>query len=150
MNSFSLTARTTEVILATFALMVVGFICSCSISVPGEKLAPVTSDAIQMVPGSLKVTVVEYHRNLISQDHIRVVGTVVNLTGQSVQGAYLSCTLHDQNGSPTAFGESHVSPTYLAANATGTFEFVGMLKNKKKLSATWLVCQSRLSSAYNK
>ncbi|MDR0548587.1 MAG: FxLYD domain-containing protein [Deltaproteobacteria bacterium] len=114
--------------------------CSSAIYVPGETLAPTDEDIAELGPGSLKVEVAAYQWILINGGvHVRVLGTVVNNTGQSLQSVTLNGVLHDQNGSPIAFGSSYVYPAYLAPGAQGTFEFVGLNKRERGLKHTRLV-----------
>ncbi|MDR2140873.1 MAG: FxLYD domain-containing protein [Deltaproteobacteria bacterium] len=117
--------------------------CSSAIYVPGETLAPTEEDIAELAPGSLRVEVVAYQWALINGGtHIKVLGTVVNNTGQRLHSVTLMGTLHDQNGKPIAFGSSYIYPSYLAPGAKGTFEFVGLTKKEKGIKHTRLVTNS--------
>lgn len=121
--------------------------CSSLLSVPGDKYPPTDMDISELAPGSLYLPVIDYQfAYLGSNTHVRVTGTVYNGTGAPVQGARLMGTVYDQDGNPIAFGDSFIAPSYLAPEAKGTFEFVGLVKREKGVTHTRLVVSIRTST----
>ncbi|MDR1085426.1 MAG: FxLYD domain-containing protein [Deltaproteobacteria bacterium] len=114
--------------------------CSQAIYVPGETLPPTDRDVAQLGPGSLKLEVPAYQWSYFNgTSHMRVSGVVVNNTGLALQSVQILGTLHDQDGSPIAYGTCYVYPTYMPPGGQGSFEFVGLTRREKGLTHTRLV-----------
>lgn len=114
--------------------------CPQLLSVPGSKMPPTEYDISETGPNSLPVEVLSYHWEYTNGNtHVRISGTVINNSDQNIHGVSLLATLYDQNGSPTAFGETYVTPTFLKPGAIGSFDFVATIKRASGLKATRLV-----------
>jgi hypothetical protein len=113
-------------------------------SVPGGKRPPTNIDVAELGPGSLQLEVVNYSWGYLNGNtHVNIAGNVVNNTGAPIQGAIIMAILYDQTGSPVAYGESYVRPTYLPSGANGNFEFVALIKRPSGITATRLVTVAR-------
>jgi hypothetical protein len=94
----------------------------------------------ETAPGSLNILVLDYSWGFLNDgDHARVVATVINATGAPVQGVVVRGVLHDQNGTPFAWGTSYVTPTYLPAGGRGTIELTGLSKKSRGVTSTRLI-----------
>ncbi|MDR2349908.1 MAG: FxLYD domain-containing protein [Deltaproteobacteria bacterium] len=121
--------------------------CSAALSVPGEKMPPTEIDVSELTPGSVSMPVLAYKWNYFNgTSHVRVTGTVINATGAPVHGARLQGILYDQDGTPIAYGDSFVTPSYVPANGKGTFDFSGLVKRESGVTHTRLVVTVRTSS----
>ncbi|MDR1166044.1 MAG: FxLYD domain-containing protein [Deltaproteobacteria bacterium] len=121
--------------------------CPRVASVPGDQAPETNIDLAELLPGSLNVPVVEYSWSyLASKSHARVRGTVINDTGGPLQSVRLVATLHDQKGTPIAYGESFIAPTYLPPGGKGTFEFMALIKRDSGVTSTRLTVSSQTRS----
>ncbi|MDR1395156.1 MAG: FxLYD domain-containing protein [Deltaproteobacteria bacterium] len=126
--------------LGLFFALIALMSCSQTLYVPGDKMPPITADVSQLGPGSLKLEVGVFQWSYTNgSTHIRVSGTVINNTGQTLQSCQLQGTLYDQDGTPIMYGSSYVYPAYLAPGSQGSFEFVGLTRREKGLKYTRLV-----------
>jgi hypothetical protein len=109
-------------------------------------MPPTETDIAELSPDSLKAPVVDFKWTYLNGDsHIRVSGTVVNISGEAIHGARLRGILYDQKGEPIANGDSFVNPSYLPVNGKGSFEFVAMVKKKQsEVTHTRLVATIRV------
>jgi hypothetical protein len=102
-----------------------------------------------MAPGSLKVAVLDYTWNYLpGNNHVQIQGTVVNGEDGPLQGVILGLVLHDQNGTPVAYGETYVNPTYLVPSAKGTFSVMALINRQKGVTHTRLVTNAQVRSYY--
>jgi hypothetical protein len=123
--------------------------CQGIMSVPGGRQPPTTMDIAELGSGSLKVEVIGYSWSYLNGgSHVSISGTVANNTGGPIQGVTLLATLYDQNGSPLAYGETYVNPTFLKEGGTGAFEFVALIKRSSGVKATRLITVARPLSGY--
>jgi hypothetical protein len=121
----------------------------CGASIPGEKQSPTTVDISEMGPGSMKLEVINYRWSYLpGQKHVSISGTVVNNTGAPVNGAMISATLYDQNGTPVAYGDSYVRPTYLKEGASGSFDFMTSIIKPRGITATRLITVARPQAGF--
>jgi hypothetical protein len=110
------------------------------LTVPGSRMPPTEYDISETGPGSLPVDVLNYDWSYTNGNtHVRISGTVINNSDRSIHGVLLHATLYDQNGAPTAFGETYVTPTYLEPGQLGAFEFMATVKRSSGMKATRLV-----------
>jgi hypothetical protein len=140
----------TRLALLVLALSLFLFLSGCpqALTVPGEKKPPTDTDIAETGPGSLKIDVLDYSWSyLFGNTHIQVSGTVINNTGHPVQSATLTGTLYDQKGTPIAYGDCYIQPTYLPAGGKASFDFTGLTKRESGLTHTRLVVVTH-SNAY--
>ncbi|MDR2405456.1 MAG: DUF3426 domain-containing protein [Deltaproteobacteria bacterium] len=116
---------------------------------PGGQVPPTDTDISEMSPHSLKVPVMDYGWTYLpGNNHISIQGTVVNGEERPLQGVILSLTLYDQNGSPIAYGETYVSPSYLTPGAKGTFSVMSLVSRQKGVTHTRLITNAQTRSIY--
>ncbi|MDR0621709.1 MAG: FxLYD domain-containing protein [Deltaproteobacteria bacterium] len=135
--------------LALAVLMAAALGGCVSMGMPDEKQEPITADVAEMSANSMNVAVTNYSWYYINaNNHVNIMGTVVNQSGAPINGAAIVVMLYDQNGKPFAQGDSYVRPTYIKDGGTGTFEFMAMAKKPKGVTATRLVYSVRPQAAY--
>jgi hypothetical protein len=136
--------------LLVLALLGLGLTaCPQALSVPGDQQLATNVDISETAPGSLPLNVLDYRWQYINGNtHVKISGTVINSSMSPIQGAVLQATLYDQTGTPVAYGETYVAPTYLASGARGTFDFAAIVKKSKGITATRLVTFARPISGF--
>ncbi|MDR1546418.1 MAG: hypothetical protein LBU12_06865 [Deltaproteobacteria bacterium] len=123
--------------------------CTAVLSVPGDQQTPTDVDVAETGPGSLAVDVTDYAWAFLNDGaHIRITADVVNNTGGPIQSVIMRGVIHDQKGTPFAWGESYVSPTYLPPGGKGTIEIVAMSKKGRGVTSTRLITTAQRSSVY--
>jgi hypothetical protein len=126
-------------------ILVLATACPALLSVPGENQEATDHDVFESGPGSLPVDVTSYNWSYLhGNTHVRIAGTVVNNSGMPMQQITLYCTLYDQNGTPIAYGESFVVPTYLPVGGSGSFEVTALIRKEHGVKATRLVTVARV------
>jgi hypothetical protein len=136
--------KTKLLFLSLLLLLITCVGCAAVIPVPGEKRGPITTDVAELGPGSLNIVVTNYKwAYLTGNTHVNISGDVYNDTGFPIQGVILMAILYDQTGSPVAYGETYVRPTYLNVGGVGSFEFTALIKRESGIKATRLVTVAR-------
>jgi hypothetical protein len=94
----------------------------------------------EMGPGSIQVEITDYGwRYQGDNKFVTVFGNVVNNSGAPIHGATISAILYDQTGSPFAYGDGYLRPTYLKEGGKATFDFLSLTNKSKGVTATRLV-----------